>query len=262
MSDEMADHNVSEPLALALAAARRTGTLIPEPLTGRLNDIDAADALRRDAERALGWRPVGHKIGATTSTIQQQLGADGPFHSGLFAERSWASGATVQLPDGVLGIECEIAVKIEQTPASPPETLDGAARLIASVHPAIELVGVRTPDGLTADVRACIADFGLSVAFIFGTEVSPRLLPDLAELPVVARVNGIERAFGTGEKVLGHPLAAIVYLADALVREGRPLCGGDWVTTGTCVGIVPVGAGDRVTGDFGPLGRVEAIFEG
>ncbi|WP_200343462.1 fumarylacetoacetate hydrolase family protein [Rhodovibrio sodomensis] len=231
-----------------------------EPLAGSLRDIEEADALREAAEAALDWRPVGHKIGATSRAIQTRLGAAGPFHSALFAERTFASGAQLDLPEGALGIECEIAVKIEETPARPPETLDQAARLVASVHPAIELVGVRMPDGLRPDVRACIADFGLSVTFVFGTDVDPAALPDLAALPVTATVNGQQRASGTGAEVLGHPLNAIIYLSQALAREGRQLQGGSWVTTGTCVGIVPVRPGDLVTGWFGPLGTLEARF--
>jgi 2-keto-4-pentenoate hydratase len=231
-----------------------------EPIAGSFSHSKEADAVRREAEAALGWQQVGHKIGATSRQIQARLGANGPFHSALFAERCQASGGYLNLAQGVLGIECEIAVKIANAPVNPPKTLYDAAEFIASVHPALELVGVRAPGGLKPDVQACIADFGLSVDFVYGPGVEPAALPDLASLPVTAYVNGATSATGSGVEVLGHPLNAIAYLAQALFQEGRLLRSRSWITTGTCVGIIPVVSGDHVVADFGPLGHVEAHF--
>jgi 2-keto-4-pentenoate hydratase len=245
--------------ARALAQARRSGTLAPEPEAALLADPAAAGALRRAAERALGWRTVGYKVGATSRAIQQRLGADGPFHSALFAERSHGDGAVLELPEGVLGIECEIAVRLGRDLAAPPADLDAARAAVAAVHPAIELVGQRWPGGIRPPVGRCIADFALSVAFVAGAGVPPAALPDLAELPVTARIDGAVRAEGNGAEVLGHPLNALIELARGLHPDDPPLVAGSWVSTGTCVGIVPVTRGQEVVAAFGPLGVVRAL---
>lgn len=256
----MSQTEAVETAAAALAQARRDGTLAPALPDALTADPAAARTLRRAAERALGWRRVGYKIGATSAAIQRTLHADGPFHSALFAERSYADGAALELPEGVLGIECEIALRIAETPSRCPRNLCEARDLVVSVHPAIELVGQRQAGGVRPPVGRCIADFGLSVAFVSGAGRPLSALPALSEIPVSAMVDGHEAACGRGSDVLGHPLNALLALAADLEAEDRVLRAGDWISTGTCVGIVPVVPGQTVVGEFGPLGRVAVRF--
>ena len=56
------------------------------------------------------------------------------------------------------------------------------------------------------------------------------------------------------------PLAALAWLANDRVAHGGGLKAGEVVTTGTCTGIVHVGAGDSARADFGDLGAVELAF--
>jgi 2-keto-4-pentenoate hydratase len=83
----------------------------------------------------------------------------------------------------------------------------------------------------------------------------PRL--DLGALEVVTSVNGR----GSRERPnVGSPLEALGWLANALARMGRGLEPGELVTTGCCMDVLELGAGDTAVADFGPLGRVRVEF--
>jgi len=77
---------------------------------------------------------------------------------------------------------------------------------------------------------------------------------------VVTRVNGVEKTRGRGANVLGSPLQALLWLANALSQMGRGLAAGDLVTTGCCTDILELAPGDSATADFGPLGQVTVEF--
>ena len=83
---------------------------------------------------------------------------------------------------------------------------------------------------------------------------------DLAARAVSLSLNGAHQRTGTGAEVLGHPLAALAWLANDRVAHGGGLKAGEVVTTGTCTGIVFAAAGDRARADFGDLGTVDLAF--
>ena len=60
---------------------------------------------------------------------------------------------------------------------------------------------------------------------------------------------------GTGADILGHPLAALVWLAAHQIRHGRPLRAGQVVTLGSVVKTAWIGAGDAVEVAFPDIGR-------
>ena len=60
--------------------------------------------------------------------------------------------------------------------------------------------------------------------------------------------------------MLGHPLAALAWLANELPRYGLSLRAGDYVSTGLTTAIYLAQPGDHLRGDFGPLGQVEVRF--
>ena len=78
---------------------------------------------------------------------------------------------------------------------------------------------------------------------------------DLVELLVRLRVNGEQVRHGKGANVLGDPMTALVWLANAGVAGG--LKAGQIHNTGTTTPIYWVGRGDHAIADFGPLGEAE-----
>jgi len=70
-------------------------------------------------------------------------------------------------------------------------------------------------------------------------------------------VNGEATLTGSAAKVLGHPLAALAWLANELPARGLSLRAGEFVTTWvTTDEIYPAEAGDRLTAEFAGLGSV------
>jgi 2-keto-4-pentenoate hydratase len=108
---------------------------------------------------------------------------------------------------------------------------------IESVIPTIEIVENRYGDFLARGLGTLIADDFFHKACVMGTPVE--YAPDLALEDVVGRMilDGSEIHTGTGAEVMGHPLEAIVWLANALAAQGGMLRAGDIISSGS---ITPV----------------------
>jgi 2-keto-4-pentenoate hydratase len=68
-------------------------------------------------------------------------------------------------------------------------------------------------------------------------------------------------ATGAGGAVLGNPLLALAWLANALGERGVTLEAGHVVLSGSCTAAFPISAGDTVAATFAGLGSVTAVFE-
>ena len=84
---------------------------------------------------------------------------------------------------------------------------------------------------------------------------------DLAAHPVRAFANDTMAGEGDGSVVLGDPRIALTWLVNELSRHQMTLRAGEVVTTGTCVKPVAIAAGETISGDFGPLGRVAVTIK-
>lgn len=217
-------------------------------------------------EQGGGGRAVGHKIGCTNVTAQQQLGLDAPFRGRLLEPTVYDSGARVPADLFFMRqMEVEFAFRIARDlPAegAPFERADLEA-VTGAVLPGLEIVDSRYRDWTTIGALALIADNAANGGWVGGEEipVADWTALDLAAHETALVINGEVRDVGRGGNVLGHPFNVLVWLADRLARDGLSLRAGDIVTTGTTTLVLPAERGDRVIGDFGALGRVEVVFE-
>ncbi len=243
----------------ALAAARRAGAslaALPGPLP---QDEAAAYAIQAAAIAAYDERRVGYKIGATSSAAQATFGTDHPFCAPLFGAECHADGSTLTIPEyGLIGIEAEFAFRLgTDLPARPePYAPDEVEAAVESVHPAFEIVGLRLPRELFANMAVVIADFGANVGFVHGDGVDDWASTDLATVAVRVDTDGETAASGSGAAVLGHPLNALLWLAERVRASGDGLAVGDYISTGACCGIIQIAPGLTATADFGVLGNV------
>lgn len=227
-------------------------------------DEAAAYRIQEIAIDALGHQRCGYKIGATSPEAQTILNTDHPFTSPLFEPDRWESGATIVEPGyGLLGLEPEFALKLGEDlpPRDKAYKVDEVRGAIASVHPAFEVIGLRLPNELLANALVVTADFGANVAFVAGRGTTDWQAHDLSSIPVTALVNGQEIASGNGKAVMGHPLNALVWLTRHLGASGQGLRAGDWISTGTCAGVVPIRAGQTASANFGPFGSVTLTLQ-
>lgn len=222
-------------------------------------DEATAYEIQAAAISALGQVRCGYKIGATSPEAQAILHTDHPFTSPLFEPDRQRSGAAIAEPGyGLLGLEPEFALKLgaDLPPGDKAYTVDDVRAAIASVHPAFEVIGLRLPNELFPNALVVTADFGANVGFVAGDGVTDWQGHDLSAIPVTATVDGKQVASGTGKAVMGHPLNALIWLTNHLRSSGQGLRAGDWISTGTCAGVVPIKAGQSAHADFGPFGSV------
>lgn len=226
--------------------------------------IEDGYAIQDAVTASVGLRVIGRKIGCTAVAQQKFLGVEEPFLGRMFAETSHKSGVSLPAAQFAMrGIEGEFAFRLSQDlpPRPAPYSRDEVAA-IASLHPAIEIVCTRFKDwrGSAVGAASIVADNGAHGAFIEGPPAQDWRSADLATHRMTLSVDGKQIAEGTGSEVLGHPLEALAWAANACARRGHPLKAGDIVSTGTCVGFHPVGPKAHVVVDLGPLGKVDLRF--
>lgn len=210
-----------------------------------------------------GGRPIGYKIACTSKLAQKALGVDGPFFGTLLSHSSHPDGAT--LPGADFTVRCaeaefgfEMAADV---PAGPTYTADSIKQLIGTALPSIEIVDHRYHNWQVVGAASLLADNAIHGAWVVGEPSTDWRDIDFAKHSVGLTINGGRTLTGTGDAVLGNPLNVVAWLANELPRFGRALRRGDRITTGVTTDIYLAQPGDRLTADFGKLGRVQMQFE-
>jgi 2-keto-4-pentenoate hydratase len=205
---------------------------------------------------------VGAKVALTTPQMRALVGLPEPIAGRLHARQVVRGPARVRAADyGRLLIEFEIAVLLAAPlpPRAGAYTLAQAAAAVGAVMPAFELADDRGADYGTLPARGLelAADNAWNEGAVLGSPVTDLAGIDLAAVRGVATINGAVVGEGRGADVMGHPLAALAWVAGHLARRGQGLAAGDVVICGSLVTSKFPGAGDRVRFDAGPLGAVE-----
>jgi 2-keto-4-pentenoate hydratase len=132
---------------------------------------------------------------------------------------------------------------------------------VGSLHPAIELPDSRYNEFEKVGAAQLVADNACAHRFILGPKVMVEWRSlNLAEEKPRGFKNGEMVAEGLGANVLGDPRIGLTWLVNELSRHGLTLKAGEAVTTGTCIKPAAIAQGDRIEGDFGPLGRVSVAI--
>ncbi|HEY8480720.1 MAG TPA: fumarylacetoacetate hydrolase family protein [Spirillospora sp.] len=207
-----------------------------------------------------GRRLVGRKIGMTSRAAQARFGADGPDFGMLFADMAVPDGE--EIPAGAVlqpHAEAEIALVLERDLTHERHTVADVIRATAFALPAIEVAGSRIRDWDLTFVDT-VADNASSGMYVLGNRPVPLTDVDLRLCGAVLERRGEQVSTGTGAACLGHPLNAALWLADALVRAGRPLRAGDTVLTGALGPVAPAAPGDVFEARIDGLGDVRVAF--
>jgi 2-keto-4-pentenoate hydratase len=204
---------------------------------------------------------VGHKIGCTTPVMQAFVNINHPCAGRIFSKTVMHEHGRVPRHGFVkIGMECEIAVRLSRDlpPQSAPYTQETVAPAVAEVMAAIELVDERYDNYRALGIPTLVADDFFNAGCVLGRPVSDWRHLDLAALTGRAVINGIEVGRGVGSMVLGHPLNALAWLANAQAEHGLPgLKAGEFVMLGSVVETQWLNAGDRVQIDISGLGQVK-----
>jgi 2-oxo-3-hexenedioate decarboxylase/2-keto-4-pentenoate hydratase len=258
---------IAHAAALLCAARIERRRLDRLPEACRPADEAAAYAIQDALHERLtgaGWGALaGHKIGCTTPVMQRFLSIPNPCAGGVFAP-------TVQHARGAFrhagflhgGVECEIAVRLAQDlpPGRAPYDRRTVAAAVGACMAAIEVVDDRYEDYRSLDAPTLIADDFFNAGCVLGEPVEAWRELDLAGLRGRMTINGAEVGTGEGSDILGHPLAALAWLANALAARGRHLAAGEFVLLGSVVETRWVEPGDLVEIEIEGLGKALAEF--
>jgi 2-keto-4-pentenoate hydratase len=255
-------HLLDGRAAVALAECRRAGTIAHFPLHDLASRAEA-EAFQQAAVTALGGEPCGYKIGATSVEVQRLLICQEPIYAPILREHVLANRATFRIPAGLLGLECEFGFVMGRDFPTSADRLDLFAprSAIAECFIALEMVGRRVTPDVPLNEASSIADFALHVAVVRGEPIPDWESRDLAALPVRAVLDGVTVAEGTGATVLGHPLHALLWLAQALRKRGDRLRSGEIILTGTCTGVTKVAPGQDFAGCFADFPPVQVHLD-
>ncbi len=237
----------------------------PMPRTLAPRDVEEAYAVQ-DAFVLMKARycgPVaGHKIALTTPRMRAMVGLDTPIAGRLHEHQVVRGPGIVRAAQyGRLIVEFEIAMRMARDlgPEGAPFTMPQAAAAVGAVMPAFELADDRGADYATLSARGLelAADNAWNDGAVLGAPVAGWRDVDLAALRGTAFINDAVVGEGLGADSMGHPLAALAWVANHLAGRGQGLRQGDVVITGSLVTSKFPQPGDRVRFEAGALGAVE-----
>lgn len=244
---------------------RRRAKLEPLPSALRPDDIGEAYAMQEHLQTLLTPERgalAGYKIAITTPVMQRLMGIDHPCGGGIFAGMTHQSPARLRCADYVnVAVECEIAVRLAaDLPGGRIYDRHSVEDAVGACMAAIEIIDDQNADYKMADALNLIANNAWNGGVVLGPGIADWRKADLAALAGRMLINGRSVGSGVGADVLGHPLAALAWLANTMVERGRPLRAGMVVSTGSIVSTKWPKPGDTVIAEIDGLGEAVAHF--
>jgi len=250
------------PQQITQAAQRISDAFTGNTLLDGLGDLTppdeaTAEAISDASADLLGLPVAGWKVGATSEAARKILRCPGPFAGRVFTPRVFAGEFPAHVIANAL-IECEFAFMLgaDLPVRDEPWTAEEVRGAIASVAPAIEVVGPRMSDFGGVGYLSLIADHGANGGVMIGEPVPTADLPDLASVAVKCEIDGAVVAEGTGANIMGDPWASPLWLAEHLRTRNIALAAGQLIMSGTCTGVSPLAPGSSITAHHVGLGSV------
>ena len=213
-----------------------------QPTSGLAKEMSMEEAVRiRDglvAElSASQGKVVGYKAGLTNPAVQKRFGTNSPVRGVLLEKMLLDDGAEVPVKFGAIPFyEADLVVVVKDEGINQAKTPAVVMQHLASIRPFIEL-----PDLVTAKEQplsaAIITSFNVGARLgVLGKPIAPapEMVEALGRMTVVMRdQDGKELARVPGAAILGHPLNAVVWLAEDLTKSGGKLKAGDILSLGS-----------------------------
>jgi 2-oxo-3-hexenedioate decarboxylase/2-keto-4-pentenoate hydratase len=131
---------------------------------------------------------------------------------------------------------------------------------VGSAMASIELVDDRWTDFRKVSTPALVSENFFNAGCVLGrpVNVSGSKLKDVVGQ---MRINGTQAGTGSGSEILGHPYAALAWLANHQMKQSAPLKARDFVTLGSVVQTRWIDVGDVVEIEFTELGKCSLHLE-
>lgn len=192
---------------------------------------------------------IGYKAGLTNPAVQKRFSYDKPVWGKLFDSMVLEDGAEVEAGFGARPLfEADLLVRVKSEAINQAKTPMEVLQLIDQVIPFIELpdLVVQAPPKLGGPGISAI-----NVGARLGVAGKPIPVPvtrgelyamhdGLRDMAVtLADGQGTTLGQGKGSDILGHPLNAVVWLAEALAKEGLAMKTGDLISLGSFSPLLP-----------------------
>lgn len=251
----------AQKIADTLLAARHHRRGIA-PFTDTDPDLDLDRAydvqdLFVDGLVAGGERLIGFKLGLTSRAKQEAMGVADPLWGRVTDAMILDQGAAVDLDRLIQPrVEPEIAFLIGRELAGPASVTSVLAATDA-VLCAVDVLDSRY-EGYNFKLPDVVADNCSSGRFLLGPVARPPAeISDLRLVGCVLRDRGAVVATAAGAATMGHPAAAVAWLANRLAERGSVIPAGSLVFSGGLTAPIPVSSGSHVTAEFDGLGMIE-----
>lgn len=235
------------------------------PLTSRGFDITIEDAyhiqqqmISRRLEK--GEKVIGKKIGVTSKAVMNMLGVHQPDFGYLLDGMVYNEGESIDMSTLIQPkAEGEIAFLLKKDLQGPGVTAADVLAATEGVMACFEIVDSRITDW-KIKIQDTVADNASCGVFVLGDQLVDISKVDLALCGMVLEKNGEIVVTGAGAATMGHPVNAMVWLANTLGKLGIALKAGDIVLSGAMGAMVPVGRGDNLRVSIGGIGGCSVRF--
>ncbi|WP_209121387.1 2-keto-4-pentenoate hydratase [Alkalihalobacillus sp. BA299] len=255
----------TKEIASRLLDAEENKTPI-EPLTETFPEITVDEAydiqLQQIEEKVKrGAIIVGKKIGLTSKVMQKMFNVSEPDYGHLLDDMVYVEGDTVRLDELLQPkLEFEIAFVLKKDLKGPDVTFLDVVEATDYIVPAFEVIDSRIKDW-KIQFEDTVADNGSSSKMIIGGKPTRLEDVDLQHIGMVVYKNGEYLDSAAGAAVMGNPIRAVAWLANALAKYDISLKAGEIVLSGALSAAVPIEDGDTFTAEFAHIGSVSASFE-
>jgi len=261
--------DASQAAALSIArvfvSARRSATVVPEFPGPLPPDMAAGYAIQEAAIGLCQDSIAGWKVGLVPPSERGRLGTNrlsGP----IFAHNVVHSGVTpthlAAIQGGFAAVEVELVANIgRDTEVGKTEwTLEEAAATVGGWHIGVEFAASPLASINDLGATVVVSDFGNNSGLVVGPRVDTALMSDPAKLHCRATIDGLEVGLANAAAIPGGPLEAVRFLLGHLAARGRPLRGGQWVSTGAVTGVHRIFPGQNASAELVGRERIEVTI--
>ncbi|PKO89549.1 MAG: 2-oxopent-4-enoate hydratase [Betaproteobacteria bacterium HGW-Betaproteobacteria-10] len=247
-----------------LYEALSTGKTV-SPLTSRGFDITIEDAYHIQQQMlsrriANGEKVIGKKIGVTSQAVMNMLGVHQPDFGYLLDGMVYNEGESIAMESLIQPkAEGEIAFLLKKDLQGPGVTAADVLAATEGVMACFEIVDSRITDW-KIKIQDTVSDNASCGVFVLGDQLVDISNVDLALCGMVLEKNGEIVVTGAGAATMGHPVNAMVWLANTLGELGIAMKAGDIVLSGAMGAMVPVKAGDSLRMAIGGIGGCSVRF--
>lgn len=256
--------NIKNAAAALLEAEKTKQPIVPLTSSSESISVDEAYGIQLEQIRHKvqnGAVIVGKKIGLTSKAMQDMFGVHEPDYGHILEDMVYQNGDTIRLDQYIQPkIEMEFSFMLKKDLKGPEVSVDDVIEAVDYVVPSMEIVDSRITDW-QIKYEDTVADNGSSAGAVLSENKFELSSLDLPSIAINVYKNGELIDSATGSAVLGNPLRAVAWLANAVGRYGVTLNAGEVILSGAVSKAIPIEDGDEFKAEFDNMGSVSAKFK-